>query len=306
MKQHVLDDTIIEYLGYWEGDLVAGRLAALRNVNRQHAQTHMIGPYERDRGGDRRLVKEGRRKTFATEDGAFVAPAFIGTSPADFLQINAAVDVMTRPHRGAWKPDWKGHIGPAVHVEAMPSLETLHKVHEPFRALHSACARRVALILRYRSRTSDHILMRVSPHAIVAGGDRLHFRCYVEENFGGVLSRTMSFSSGASGYWSDIVPYRVLRLEGEEPKSYIDGGGDAAWRERTTLRFRLDDTLSPGIRDAIIAEHDGIPGFDFPNLKIQGVRKAVAPYVARKIRWRVFDENEGPVQVWIPENGEKS
>ncbi|GGF76961.1 hypothetical protein GCM10011402_32090 [Paracoccus acridae] len=305
MKSKLLDAKVLEYLAYWERQLTAGRLAAMMCVERQHAQSHMITPYETHPLTVGKLERHGRVKQFPALSGDGSLPAYAGTAPADVLQTLAALEFMTKGHKDTYRDGWTGPVGSAVPLERLPVLDQLHASHEAFRTLFSACARQVAVTLRYRSRTSEAVHMTVSPHALVDGYQRPHFRCYVVE---GMAENTMlagRYLPGTKGkYWSDIVPYRVLEIEDEHPQSYVNGRGDTDWHQKATLLFKLSDLLKPPLRDAVAQEYEGAEGFHYPYLLMRSVRVALMPYIRRSLRWRVFDDSH-PNEMFVEVEGEE-
>ncbi|QDA35789.1 WYL domain-containing protein (plasmid) [Paracoccus liaowanqingii] len=305
MKSKLLDARVLEYLAYWERQLTAGRLAAMMCVERQHSQSHMITPYETHPLTLGKLERHKRVKQFPALAGDGSLPAYTGTAPADALQILTALDFLTEGHRDTYREGWSSQVGPAVPLERVPVLNQLHASHEPFRTLFSACARRVAVTLRYRSRTSEAVHMTVSPHALIDGYQRPHFRCYVVEGMSENAMLTGRYLPGMKGkYWSDIVPYRVIEVEGEHPQSYVDGCGDSNWHQRSPLLFKLSDLLTPPLRDAVVQDYEGAEGFYYPYLLIPSVRVALTPYVRRSLRWRVFD-NSHPQEMFVEVEGEE-
>jgi hypothetical protein len=194
-------------------------------------------------------------------------------------------------------PEWLGPPRPAVSMENLPDLASLHARHEGFRALHVACARREAVRIIYRSNTDVAIPMTVSPHTLVVGYQREHFRCHVDERGSDGSVHRPLLPGNTGQYWADIVPYRVLAIEETLPASYVPQKADIDWSIRESLVFRMARDIPQHIADLLQAEMTGISGYFPPHLILDEVRKPLLRYVARQVMWRM-DGNDEPFRIW--------
>lgn len=273
--------------------MTTGRLANLAGIARQHAQTRIVSPYEVHPETRGRLKTEKRARVLDGSPGS--TPRHISTSPSTAILFGRAVSWMLNRKKRLSDPETPEDSPFSLPIEVIPGLAEMHLQHEGFRALHVAGARGEAVRIRYRSATSDNIIMTVSPHALVTGGPREHFRCFVDELAAdGRPGRPLAL--GMSGrYWADIVPYRVLEVLGPVPEAYVGKGGDLDWNELEDVKFRIAADLDNSISALINAEMNGVDGYNYPEYVMKNVRRAMTKYVERQLCWRIGDE---PIRVW--------
>lgn len=277
MKIEGLDHLTIEYLAYWEGGMTAGRLAAVAGVNRPHAQTFMVKPYDELPGTRGRLKRHKKEKVF-DEDRGF-GPALMPTRPSSAILFGRAMHWFASFRRERGDPELKGPKHPAVTIEDIPGISSMHLRHEGFRALHVGCAKKKAVRIIYRSNADASIPMTVSPHALVVGCAREHFRCHVDERGAdGALHRPLPAQMTGS-YWADIVPWRVLAVEGFVPDAYVSGKADMEWKTTETLAFALEPEVPDHLLDIVDAEMSGVPGYSPPHLILENIRLLLRPRV---------------------------
>lgn len=149
---------------------------------------------------------------------------------------------------------------------------------DTFRTLLTACTRRQVVDVTYLAKTRQHTVL-FSPHTLVTGTYRVHFRGY------------SVFEQDGKWDWWDLVPSRVLQAELRPSSGYVGDGGDAEWHDTALLTLWLRPELEESVRSAIRREH----GLDGDQLVIQGIRKALLPYVAADYLDRRYHGFEGPV-----------
>jgi hypothetical protein len=271
---------LVEYLAYWEEELTAARLGRLLGLSREHAQRAVLGPFlrdyhvplERSRGQARRLADKAEGLRFAP------------TRPSDLVRVLQGMQILHT---------YEAESSPfGVPVEDVEVLTSAEPDVEVFKALYAACARRSAQVVEYQSR-DQLFTMAFSPHAIVTAPGRLHFRGYAD------------YPRLGTGGYIDVVPSRIRRIDGERPDLAVSSAGDVEWATRADLRFQLNPDLPESLRAVVLEEWSGgVTSLDGRLvLTLPAVRQALALYVRRGLRHRVFRSMAH--EVWLPLSVEK-
>lgn len=150
---------------------------------------------------------------------------------------------------------------------------------DTFRLLLGACVRKQVVEIVYRARTRE-LAVTFSPHTLVVAPGRSHFRGHSRFEL-----------EGESRYW-DLVPSRVLSIEGKPKSGYVDATEDVEWHTSAMLYLNLKADVPDAMRQAIRYEH----GITTDQLEIGPVRKALLPYVRAEYLNRYYENFSG--QVW--------
>ncbi|MBO1077088.1 hypothetical protein [Roseomonas marmotae] len=149
---------------------------------------------------------------------------------------------------------------------ACPVVDTRAYRREPasdiFRMLLGACARRQVVDIVYLAKTRQ-LAVSFSPHALVVGPHRAHFRGY------------SMFELEGESHWWDLVPSRVVSAAVRPRLGYVGAQNDVEWHTDTKLCLRLRADLPEALRQAI--RHDN--GMDGDLLTIEPIRQALRRYV---------------------------
>jgi hypothetical protein len=269
MKLKGLDYVVLEYLAFWEQSLTANRLGEVFGVDRVHAQRAIVTPYKRRHPG--RLETVGRGCRLGQPERPIYGP--------DNLEALFGVMEMMRVASGEGA---SGVRSERVEALVAPSGEG------GFRHLYAASARREAVLLTYDG-TDGTVSGRFSPHHLVRCASGAHYRGH------------LSPSGTRAGFYTDIDPNRIIRLEEGGTGAFIGAEGDSDWHAREDVGFRLADQLSPSVRAATKREYAGLEGVEEGRLLVRGVRRCLVPHLVRLLRYKILEE--GPVEVWVPENG---
>ena len=254
----------LETMLFWEGEFSAQRLAERLGVRREHLQRTLIPEYRSRHPGA--LQRQGRAYAESPEG---VAPLLIPENPAELFNLLSAEDGIldrceARGLGGTPNPDYR-----AARTADVVALTSSRPDADKFRRLYMACARRQCLILSYMSR-GGVIELAFSPHTLVRTAWRLHFRGH---------ARTEHFNGGER--YIDLVPSRVLAVL-SAGDGYVSDKGDRQWHAREDLTFVLSDELPADIRRQAFQEYMS------DRITIPEVRCALANYVRRAMKWRVF------------------
>ena len=249
------------YLGGWEQALSASRLAAAIGVTREHASrkvlgwvrhAYMLGP------------EEGSRRIARIEDGPDRFPSGL-RGPRELMELLPGLTLLDYAKK---IEDHVFNIRGLVAAEGDPDL---------FRAVYAAMCRREALLLRYRAKSGE-LACWFSPHALADLPRRPHFRGHAEW----VQEREWGYI--------DMVPARIILIDGADPGRYVGPGGDEGWQTEEELIFALRESLPEEVRGALIQEwgHQLQTERGRVVLRVPGVRRALAPYVRDELLWRPF------------------
>jgi hypothetical protein len=272
MKLKTIDFKFLEYLAFWQERLTGTRLAELLGVERTHAHRAVLSPYMRMHGSE--LANKDR--VWSVRDPSLTPPRYGPASVEDLFRFLDGLEFLR---------DLPGEtLG--VPLEDVTIDLPVEQNLNAFRTLYAAAAQRRAVRIHYRSRKreADYLF---SPHAVVRTAARPHFRGF------------MRGFDGRDGFFTDLVPARVIRAEMAGPEDYVGPEGDLAWETRIKVRLRLSEAIPDDMRETMMREYAPLDGFSDGVLTITGVRACLATYLCRHLRYRVFDVV--PIEVWIPE-----
>lgn len=272
MKLKTVDFKFLEYLSFWQGRLTGTRLADLLGVERTHAHRAVLAPYMRINPDA--LAQKGR--FWAVRDPDRSLPRYGPARVEDLFRFLDGLEALA---------DLSGEVLGVPLENAAIDLPVEHNLHA-FRTLYAGAAQRRVVQLLYRSRKQE-IRLRFSPHALIRTAARPHFRGFAVGD------------GDRPGFFTDLVPSRVITAEDLGGAGYVSGETDPGWTGRVEVRLRLSPALPEMTRDSLMSEYAGLDGFSDGVLRIDGVRICIAPYLCRHLRYRVFDNT--PVEVWIPE-----
>jgi hypothetical protein len=272
MKLKTVDFKFLEYLAFWQERLTGTRLAALLCVERTHAHRAVLSPYMSMHGEE--LVQRGR--VWSVWDPDRRRPRYGPASVEQLFRFLDGLEVLK---------DLPGEaLG--VPLEDVTIDLPVEQNLGAFRTLYAAAAQRRAVRVFYRSRTREaHYLF--SPHAVVRTASRPHFRGF------------MKGDEGRPGFYTDLVPARVITITMGDTADYIGPEMDLGWTQRVEVNLLLSPDLDQDRRAALIQEYAPVELFQDDRLTIPGVRSCLAPYLCRHLRYRVYDDM--PIEVWIPE-----
>lgn len=269
-----MDGFLVEYFGFWEGNLSAARAAQALGITRPHAQMRVINTYMRKH--PMRLEKISGRRVFPDD-----------THPESLVYAPSTPDALFNLVLGekilAESTGEMERFG--VPVEDVP-IGAGHETHvRSFRDLYRACANRHAVSIDYVSRSGIKSYL-FSPHTLIRVGPRLHFRGYLE-----------GVSSARSGY-ADIVPSRALQVT-KSDHDHVTADNDNGWNQRVCVTLALNRHLPQPVLDQVMIEHGGAAGGnpDMITLELDHLRKALAPYVIRETRFRWFGDQL--METWL-------
>jgi hypothetical protein len=180
---------------------------------------------------------------------------------------------------------WNDHAIPGL---TCPVVDTRAFRREPapdvFRMLLGACTRRQVVDVIYLAQTRQ-LAVSFSPHTLVVGLHRVHFRGY-----------SMFELEGESRWW-DLVPSRVVSAEVRPRLGYVGDQDDAEWHAEAVLHLRLRTDLPEALRQAIKHEN----GMHNDDLTIGPVKQALRRYVLADYMERRYEGVEASVWEIVPE-----
>lgn len=255
----------LETMLFWEGEFSTQRLSDRLGVRREHLQRTLIPDYKTR--NSRALQRQGR--TYA-EPPEGVAPLLVPEDSAELFNLLSANDqIRDRSLAGRLRnAPIMDHCSTARTADVVAMTSSRPDVGK-FRILYMACAQGKGLVLTYMSRRGA-IELKFSPHTLVRTAWRLHFRGHAVGD---------QFKSGET--YIDLVPSRVLEVLPDH-HGYVSDKGDAQWHLRDDLTFILCDSLPVEIRRQAFQEYMS------DKVTIPQVRRALANYVRRAMKWRVF------------------
>lgn len=272
MKLKTIDFKFLEYLAYWQERLTGTRLAELLGVERTHAHRAVLSPYMGMHGSD--LTQ--RDRVWSVRDPDLTRPRYGPASVEDLFRFLDGLEFLR---------DLPGEaLG--VPLEDVTIDLPVEQNLGAFRTLYAAAAQRRAVRVFYRSRKREaHYLF--SPHAVVRTASRPHFRGFL-----------IGFE-GKPGFYTDLVPARVIEIAMGEEGDYTGPELDLGWAQRVDVHLLLSPDLDEDRRASLMQEYAPVEGFRDGRLTITGVRSCLAPYLCRHLRYRVYDDM--PIEVWLPE-----
>jgi len=259
----------LEFLAHWAGGVSLTELGRLHATTPRRLSELLKGSFERLGSWTARYDGSAKRYRTTVPSRALHGPKTAGEAVC-ILQAASL---------------WNDEIGREL-VCDIADVRACRREPAPdvFRTLLAGCTRRQTVDVTYLAKTGPHSLL-FSPHALVVGTFRDHFRGY------------SAFERQGEQRWWDLVPSRVVHAELRPHSSYVGGEQDAEWHARVSLRLRLRDDLPLSLRDAIRFEH-AIEGDD---LVIGPVREALARYVLADHENRRYDGYGGAAWITTPQ-----
>jgi len=261
----------LEYLSFWQERLTGTRLAELLGVERTHAHRAIISPYMSMHGKD--LIQ--RDRVWMVKEPKQALPKYGPATVEGLFQFLDGVAVLR---------DLTGEALGVPFEDVTIDLPVEQNL-DAFRTFYAAAAQRRAVRVLYQSRKREASYI-FSPHAVVRTSSRPHFRGF------------MKGFEGRDGFFTDLVPARVVAVETAGAEDYVGPEADLGWTRRIDVRLRMSLDLSESQKAALMREYAPLDGFSDGVLTIPGVRTCLAPYLCRHLRYRVFDDL--PVEVWVP------
>lgn len=268
MAVQKIEAILCAYLGGWERQLSASRLANLLGISREHASRKIM---TWARKSFRLSNAEGSTKTVFFEEGIVVAPPGLQT-PRDLINNLPGLALVCENFE---RPQIE-RIADYLSAEGEPDL---------FQRLYAAMRRREALLVNYRAKSGE-VSLWFSPHSLVDAPHRPHFRGYAH------------WLRDGDGEFIDVVPSRVASIEDQSVSLYTGLAADAAWNTKRDLLLSLAEDLPEDVRSAMVQEW----GHQLRNvdgrlvLRLRGIREPVLQYVKDAILWRTFRGTS--YQVW--------
>ena len=259
MKISKIEKVMISYLAGWEGRLSASRLGRVLGVRREHASRKLM-PWARtflDLGeieGSRQTVR-AREDASDLMEGLRTPRELMDALPG--LALVSEADEIDRPSIV--------RLNGVLCAEGDPEI---------FQKIFMAMCRREAIYLSYLAKSGPQSFV-FSPHTLVDNFHRPHFRGYAV------------WPSGTS-LFIDMVPSRVIEVDGVEANAYVDGRHDKEWHEMVDVELSLSSDLPDGLRSTILQEwgHQVRLVDGSYRLTLKGIRRPLAGYVRDLISWR--------------------
>lgn len=254
---------LCEFLAYWAGGTTLSEVGRLLGYTSRRIQSLVEDGFKRRGAATAHYDPRLRQWTSEANSSALHG----ARSAQEAVTIMQALKLWSRGTETE-------QLFPVVDVRAYqrgPAPDT-------FRVLLGACMRRQVVDVVYLARTGE-LAVSFSPHTLVVGPHRSHFRGYSSFEF-----------EGQNHYW-DLVPSRVVSAEVRPALGYVDDRNDAEWHTEEVLRLRLKTDLPEPMRQAIRYEYDLLAD----HLAIGPVRKALSHYVRAAYLDRRFEGFAGSV-----------
>jgi hypothetical protein len=236
-----------EFIAHWLGGVTQKELGKLLNYTPRRLSDLLRNGFERRGGSTVRYDDASKRMHSAVPAAKLYGPK----TASEAVTILQAAQL--------WNDQPISGLG-------CPVVDTRAYRREPasdlFQTLLGACARRQVVDVVYLVKTRQ-LAVSFSPHTLVVGPHRMHFRGY------------SMFELQGESHWWDLVPSRVVSAGVRPRLGYVGDQDDAEWHTETVLHLQLRKDLPEALRRAIKHEN-GMHGDD---LIIKSIRQALFRYV---------------------------